>query len=510
MIERLLAISFIFLLFYYLFKLIMESLKLRLKNIKNIQTADLEIPFDNGIYAFVGANGCGKSTLMLCLAQLLSDKQLKKLKASDVERDSYVEFAFGAEVQKWIWDMDKRLKNKGAKVKYNGMYEGSLFYGTRFEDSTNIEQMIQAGKITDEKIADADKQVKEQLSYIIHGDKFHYQTLMRLKNRKVAEELDIKNRPYFIRVKSHLISQYRMSSGECLLISLLHFLYNSIERRSLPTDHKILVLIDELELALHPIAINRLIEYLQKLVKEHSNLIVYLSSHSPEVIRRMKPSSLYKVNNENGVVTLENNCYPSYLIRDLYSNVSPDYLLLVEDSLAQMVVNKVLASNHLRSSKLVHCVPVGGANNVIDLHKELYSKKILGTNTNIVSILDGDMEGHMGKGSELPILYLPIQSVEKFLYSVIKENKDSKLKKVINDKYFIVDSLDSIVAEYNRETMNGSKDTNKNFYKFLCRQLNKIGTSEEVFIGGLCDDIINNVDFTRFIKNLEKMLSEES
>lgn len=188
-----------------------------------------------------------------------------------------------------------------------------------------------------------------------------------------------------------------MSSGECLLISLLHFLYNSIERRSLPVDKKVLVLIDELELALHPIAINRLMEYLQKLVNEHSNLVIYLSSHSPEVIRRMRPSSLYRLNNDNGNLTLESNCYPSYLIRDLYSNVTPDFLLLVEDHLAQLVVNRVLSMNNLRSSKLIHCVPVGGADNVLELHKELYSKKILGTNTEIVSVLDGDMEGKLNK-----------------------------------------------------------------------------------------------------------------
>ena len=93
-----------------------------------------------------------------------------------------------------------------------------------------------------------------------------------------------------------------MSSGECLLVSLLHFLYNSIVRRSLPVDQKVLVLIDELELALHPVAVLRLMDFLKNLVKEHSNLIIYLSSHSPEVIRTMPPSELYKVNNNDGIL----------------------------------------------------------------------------------------------------------------------------------------------------------------------------------------------------------------
>lgn len=201
----------------------MEILNIKIVNVKNIQKADIDIPFDNGIYTLVGANGCGKSTLMLCMAQLLSKIQLRKLRVGDIDESSSVTFQIERKTQTWKWDSSMHLSYRGQSFKFNGMYEGSLFYGTRFEDSTNIEQMIQEGKITDDRVADADKQVKEQLSYIIHGDLNHYESLMRLKNKKVAEELKISNRPYFIRVGKGLISQYRMSSGECLLISLLHF-----------------------------------------------------------------------------------------------------------------------------------------------------------------------------------------------------------------------------------------------------------------------------------------------
>lgn len=73
----------------------MEYLKLELNEIKNIKHADLELPFDNGIYTFVGANGCGKSTLMLSMAQLLSNIQLQKLKAGDITDKSFVQFSVG-------------------------------------------------------------------------------------------------------------------------------------------------------------------------------------------------------------------------------------------------------------------------------------------------------------------------------------------------------------------------------------------------------------------------------
>lgn len=478
-----------------------------MRNIKNIKEAQIELPFDNGIYTIVGTNGCGKSTMMLCLAQLLSN-QLDRLTLGDTKNDSYVKFEIDGKYSLWKRSNNLKWRRSGDMLKFNGLYEGSLFYGTRFEDSTNIEQMIASGQITEQEITDADDYVKKQMSFILHGDLNHYSTLKRLKNKFVAQQLEIKNRPYFINVGNHLVSQYRMSSGECLLVSLLHFLYNSIVRRSLPSNQKVLVLIDELELALHPIAVLRLMDFLKHLVKEHANLIVYLSSHSPEVIRTIPPIDLFKVNNNNGVLTIETNCYPSYLIRDLYSNVSPDFLLLVEDELAQLVINKILSKYSLRKSKLIHCVPVGGWQNVLDLHKELYSKKVLGTNTSIISILDGDIASSLNKEQKkLPHIFLPIPSVEKFLYNVIKENSNPQLRRIINDKYFIVQSLDEIVSQYNKGTLEGASDNNKNFYKKILCELESIGTKENVFVVGLCDDIIDNIDISTFLNSLKAQLS---
>ena len=97
---------------------------------------------------------------------------------------------------------------------------------------------------------------------------------------------------------------------------------------------------------------------------------------------------------------------------------------------------------------------------------------------------------------------------EKFLYSVIKENTNLALRRIINDKYFIVSSLNDIVAEYNKGTLEGATDNNKNFYGVLIKHLASIGTSEDIFVTGLCDDIINNVDFTKFVNALKQVFEK--
>ena len=49
----------------------MKTLQLEMKEIKGIHNANLEIPLENGIYTLVGGNGCGKSTILQSLAQLI-------------------------------------------------------------------------------------------------------------------------------------------------------------------------------------------------------------------------------------------------------------------------------------------------------------------------------------------------------------------------------------------------------------------------------------------------------
>lgn len=485
--------------------LFMKTLDLQISGVKNIKNASLRLPFENGVYTFVGSNGSGKSTVLLCLSQLLSHYRLNSLTNIDIEDNAKVGFSLDSVKVEWTYDStSKKWRADSSALRFRGLYEGSLFYGTRFEDSSQIERLVLQGEIDEGKLADADDYVKDKMSYILHGDTTHYRTLKRIRNREIAKRLSVTNIPYFIKVEKGLVNQYKMSSGECLLVSLLHFLYNSIVRKSLPPTGEVLVLIDELELALHPIAIARLMEYLSELTREHKNLIVYLSSHSPEVIRSQSPRDLFKIENIDGSIKIENNCYPSYLIRDLYSSVSPDFLFLVEDKLAQLFVEGILRKGSFRSSKLIHCVPVGGWQNVLQLQKELYMKKILGNSTKIVSILDGDVENKLNKEQKkFPHLFLPISNIEDFMFELVEKKIGSNILKAINDDFFIVKSLSEIYSEYNKNDNRNAKG----FYKCIVKELNEIGTSESLFIEGLSDIIAKELDVSSFVTSVEKILS---
>lgn len=489
----------------------MNTLKIVIEKIKNIETANFELPIESGVFSLVGTNGCGKSSILLAVAQLISKHYLGTLKKEDYQQDSKVSFTMDGKTDIWTADTKNGFWTSNIfpkTLKLNGLYEGSLFYGTRFNDSRKIDEYFESGKLQQDEIVPADQYVIDKLSFILHGDYDHYKGLHRVKNKFITQRINVSNTPYFIKVKDKLISQYRMSSGECLLVSLLHFIYNSIVRKSLPINERVLVLIDEIELALHPIAVSRLIELLDGLTTTHHNLTVILTSHSPEVIRKIKPSNLFKVTNINGVLSVDSNCYPSYLIRDVYSHDGFDFLFLVEDVLTKNIVEKILFKHNLKSGKLVHIVPVGGWKNVLELHKELLRWNVLGIGRQIISILDGDISSNVtDEYKDVRKLFLPIKSIEKYLYKVIIEEPDSKIIRVLNDKYFTLKSIETLLKEFKENYPTPPSNADKKFYFKLKKDLEQRNISEDYFINNLCDDLMTNVNFTKFIGNIEKTLN---
>lgn len=490
--------------------------------IKGIPHGWIELPIENGVYAIVGNNGTGKSTIMSCLAQLVSRHNLGLLKGQDYNDESYVGFTFNGRTDKWycedgFWQSDTFPHS----IRFNGTYEGSLFYGMRFIDSKNVDELVAEGKILEDEIVDADSYVVEHLGEILHADKKHYTGLKRVRNKIIRERLGLKNTPYFMQSGTSIISQYRMSSGECLTISLLHFIYNSVVRRSLPRNQPILILIDEIELALHPIAITNLLDLLKKLVSEYNNLTVIITSHSPEVIRNISPNNIYKLEfdkNDDNCFGIVNPCYPSYAIRDVYTHDGFDYLLLVEDKLAQIIVKRSIDKLRLNNSRLVNVMPVGGWFNVLKLHYELSDKNVLGVGKTIISVLDGDVSTQIPKEyKSLKKFFLPVNSVEKYLRNILVVQPNKSIKKSINDKFFDVVSLDQIIKEYQQEETEYKtqspeyyKEDNdgKRLYRKILSYITARKVSEEEFIMRLYEILEENIDFSSLYKNLENGLSK--
>ena len=503
------------------------EMSIDVQNIRNIKTAQITLPLDRGLYSLVGENGCGKSTLMLIMSLIVKTSSAHMLTSVDIGEDSHIDITTDEGHDHWYYKKGKLTTGRFTTVKahkstknshtalvvsshWPGFYERGVFYGCRFDDFDTVDSFLEQPNFRDDLVK-ADVFVSETLGYILHNNKGYYKSLFKIKNRATAEKYKFKGVPYFVEYGNNIISQFKMSSGECLLISLIDFINNLVIKGG--RFEKFLFLIDEVELALHPGAIDRLILFIKELINiSKYQLVFYFSTHSSELIHRIEPRNIFLVDNNSGAIELVNPCYPNYAIRNLYIPNGFDFVLLVEDELTKGIVSKVIRENQLATSKLCCVLPAGGCTQMLKLHRDMVTYNTLGTGKHIISVYDGDVKDSISKKKEyanLPKCFLPIPSVEKYLKRKCIDDPDRSFIKLIGDKYFSLRSLPNIIDDYNNdERTQKTKDSDgKNFYKIVCSNLEKMGISESDFIKYISDDIYDYEKPVRFVESLKKLLT---
>ncbi len=507
-----------------------DVLRVEINKIKGITSLKIDMPLTPDVYAITGVNGIGKSTVLTAISPRLTENiNFSLLKSFDYSTDSFISFSVNEQTEMWKPDPSGDWYCTSEKVlKLRGFQEGSITKGTRFSNASSYKAYKRLQNVDRNLLSPADNFVKETLGAILHNDKYYYDTLYRLDRNKAARRYHYFGVPYFLERNNQLLSHFDLSTGEFLLINLLHLLNNLLVRtnNNIPLN---LILIDEIELALHPSAIKRLVDFM-KGISQRYHVAVYFSTHSLEIIHALPIDNLfYLKQKDKNTIVCQTPCYPAYITRDIYAHNGYDIVILVEDDLAQFLVENFIEKNKLDINKRVQVLPVGGYDNTLDLHQNFLMDKILTNVSHIISIIDGDVQDNVNKKrtenhlwsaiDPNNILFLPIQSLEKYLKEQLFDLHNYELMRIIRDKLFVFKTelnwfeqqyRDNIKTKRNQDIEQNKQPktdseyfTNgKNLFSILADEYTTtVGTKEE-FRKQICQLVIRYNNYSSFEQEL--------
>lgn len=477
------------------------GITMKIHNIKSIRDFEFTIPTEKGLYALTGENASGKSTVISCAATAFYNPLLYSYFGEPYD-GSKIEFEYNGR-KRAITSNGNRWLGANRSLGIAGFFEGSLVFGNRFKD-VDFSFLKKLSKITEDKLDSASAFVKENLGAILHDNKSFYNNLYILKKQH-REEYGLIRPTFFYKSNNTLINQLNMSTGENLLLTILYSLEARINKDPTGINPSI-ILLDEIELALHSSALRRLVYFLDDLSQKF-NFVVLFSTHSIELIRSISPDNIFYLQRHiDNSIEMITPCYPVYATRNLESsNYGHDFVIMVEDDLAKEIVERILRKKHLLSNKRVLVIAVGGWTQVLRFAYDTIRSNLMLKTTKVLIVLDRDIKNDVPgflKDQRINFAvkpnYLPVQSLEKFLLSKLTKQVDHVLFRELNDYIFQGKSLNDIVSEYGSNVSNGvytdaEKIKNgKTFYDCLKHELRQIRKTESDLIQLIVDYLFAN------------------
>ena len=369
---------------------------IEIKNIKGIRKLRFQIP-QGGVHVLTGANGSGKTTLLACLHRLSYSNAFQ----------AYFKTSPANNVDEFTGSI--HYTHQGQSVTYSygtsrwspSPKRGSVilrsfgFRNIKFIGSSGVQRFyVQEGELNTRRIDHASQFVQEKMNYLFDTSKFSQLRKIRVNPSRRRGATSRQNvaylLPYSIRNRQYYYSEKNFSLGEILMINLLEVI-EDIGINSL-------LLIDEIELALHPRAQVRLYQLLENLALQ-KQITVLISTHSASIINFAK-KIIYLEKQIDGVVEVMSKCYPAYVLKNIgqHTDHHPDVVITVEDEEAEAWLRCALERYYLCTNKThrptVRIVPIGGHPQVIEFTRR--SRNTLFPNTVKFScFLDFDVEAHI-------------------------------------------------------------------------------------------------------------------
>lgn len=341
-----------------------------IKNLKGVTTLDFEFP-NSGVHVLTASNGSGKTTLMVCMARLSDSRAFNKnfIQHGSWNVDSYensiiqyksrhsnsVSYTYRRNSDSW------RPTTRNTQALSDFGYADTIIIPTLGKRIYIQNQTIEGGQVRS-----ASEELRNAMSRVLNNQKFQQLRKINLgetrgrggsnRRKNTAFLLPGKRVRYGERRIQTYYSESSFSLGEIFTLNLLFELQN-IRNGSL-------LVIDELEVALHPRVQVNLLNYLEE-IANIKNLTIIISTHSSSIIKCAK-NLIYLSIDINGNASFNYKCYPALALQEVSveEDIQPDYAFFVEDSSAELLLKEIIKMyfkiNSNSAQPLWKVLPIGG------------------------------------------------------------------------------------------------------------------------------------------------------
>ena len=343
-------------------------MRIKLEKVKGIGSLVFEIP-SGGVWIMTGLNGSGKSTVLAALFRIRNSYAFQQFFRTSPLAER-VDLYDSASITYEINGQSVTYKYGGqrwrAKPRANASILDDFPFSTISYLQANSERIEPfADEITHNRLRDPSDAVKEFLVIVLDDEKWSNLKFINTRRGTGNEAFMIPYRPG----RGHA---YRYYSEKSFSLGELCILRLAKRLSEIPDDG--LVLIDEIEMALHPQAQVRLLEKL-RVVSEDKNTTVIFSTHSASIVKTAgRRNLIHLVNTGRNRIEVIRNPYPAQILGEIAfdDELGADFVFFVEDKEARLLLEQMIqeylaiANPDINYQPLCKIAPVGGFVQVLE------------------------------------------------------------------------------------------------------------------------------------------------
>ena len=389
--------------------------KIRFEHFRHIDNA--ELMFKNPVTVISGTNRSGKTSFLMAIAcshynftrRKVENGNVVRAKWSDVMRftskdtQSHDWTYYVTYREKKVVVADKRGQRKVNTKKWNGVAkkEGQIGHPLYAGDSSGrhvcfidmnrispgrhlSNSYFQKARFSASKQLTKGAEIEEYLSYVF--EKNITVKLISKAGDGFVYELNA-NGNY---------SSFNTASGEDAVLNML------VDILAMPNES--LVLIDEIEIGLHPKLQRRLMDVIFRIARKNKIQFI-LTTHSYAIMDSVEQSSRIFIDIRNGIVEVKQDITTEEVLTRIDSERFPRASVYVEDDISEAIVRKAVSMLNVEYpgfARLVCVVPVGPANMTYDYFK---NRQRLADRDRFhrisLCILDGDKRNEKNRNGDL-------------------------------------------------------------------------------------------------------------